>query len=83
MLGTRADAGRRLPERIVYRHTLINGEPGLLRYIDGNLEAAMALATDGERIVGIYTVRNPDKLAHIAQRLAPQKAVTNVGDATS
>jgi RNA polymerase sigma-70 factor, ECF subfamily len=62
--------GRRLHGQIAYRYALINGEPGLLRYIDGKLEAAMAFATDGERIVGIYTVRNPDKLANIAQHLA-------------
>jgi RNA polymerase sigma-70 factor (ECF subfamily) len=44
----------------------INGEPGLLRYIDGQLESAQAFVTDGERIVAIYAVRNPDKLARIA-----------------
>jgi RNA polymerase sigma-70 factor (ECF subfamily) len=58
---------RRLGSATVYRHALINGQPGLLRYIDGKLESAMAFATDGERIVGIYAVRNPDKLAHIPQ----------------
>jgi RNA polymerase sigma-70 factor (ECF subfamily) len=34
--------------------------------VDGALESAQAFATDGERIVGIYVVRNPDKLARIA-----------------
>jgi RNA polymerase sigma-70 factor (ECF subfamily) len=61
--------GRRNGPKLVYRHALINGEPGLLRYIDGKLESAMALATDGERIVGIYAIRNPDKLTGVAQRL--------------
>lgn len=60
--------GRRLGET-AYRQTLINGEPGLLRYVDGKLESAMALATDGERIVGIYAVRNPDKLTRVPQSL--------------
>ncbi|HEX7681949.1 MAG TPA: RNA polymerase sigma-70 factor [Trinickia sp.] len=59
--------GRRWGAQAVYRHALINGEPGFLRYVDGKLESAMAIATDGERIVGIYAVRNPDKLAHIPQ----------------
>jgi hypothetical protein len=27
------------------------------------------MVTDGERIVSIYVVRNPDKLAHIAPAL--------------
>jgi RNA polymerase sigma-70 factor, ECF subfamily len=52
--------------RVAYRLAWINGEPGLLRYIDGALESAQAFVTDGERIVAIYVVRNPDKLAGIA-----------------
>lgn len=63
--------GRRFGDQTVYRHALINGEPGFLRYVDGKLESAMALATDGERVLGIYAVRNPDKLTGIAQSLAP------------
>lgn len=56
----------RLGDRIEYRLATVNGEPGLLRYIDGRLESAMAVETDGERIVTLYAVRNPDKLARIA-----------------
>jgi RNA polymerase sigma-70 factor (ECF subfamily) len=51
---------------IEYRAAIVNGEPGLLRFVDGQLESAQGFATDGERITGIYVVRNPDKLAHIA-----------------
>ena len=51
---------------VAYRSVLINGEAGLLRYVDGRLESAQAFATDGQRILGIYAVRNPDKLAGIA-----------------
>jgi RNA polymerase sigma-70 factor (ECF subfamily) len=50
---------------IAYRPALVNGEPGLLRFVDGQLESAQGFATDGQRITGIYVVRNPDKLAHI------------------
>lgn len=60
---------RRQSERIVYRTAFINGQLGLLRYIDGKLESAQALATDGERITGIYAVRNPDKLAGLPEFL--------------
>ncbi|EJE51140.1 RNA polymerase sigma-70 factor, TIGR02957 family [Acidovorax sp. CF316] len=56
---------RRMAEQVVYRTVLINGEPGLLRYIDGRLESAQAIVTDGERIVAIYAIRNPDKLTGI------------------
>lgn len=58
---------RLLPEQIDYRPAMLNGEPGLLRYIDGQLESAQAFVTDGEQIVAIYTVRNPDKLAGISR----------------
>lgn len=57
---------RRMPEQVVYRMAQVNGEPGLLRYVDGQLESAQAFVTDGERILAIYVVRNPDKLAGIA-----------------
>ncbi len=55
----------RLGARLQYRIATINGEPGLLRYVDGHLESANAVVTDGERIVAIYAVRNPDKLANV------------------
>ena len=57
--------GKRTENHAVYRIAQINGEPGLLRFFDGRLESAQAFVTDGERIVSIYTVRNPDKLARI------------------
>ncbi|MET3493801.1 RNA polymerase sigma-70 factor [Variovorax boronicumulans] len=45
----------------------INGEPGLLRFIDGELESAQTFEIEDERIVRIRVQRNPDKLARIAQ----------------
>ena len=57
---------RRLGEQIRYRQVLVNGEPGLLRYVGGQLESAQSFVMDGERIVAVYVVRNPDKLAGIA-----------------
>ena len=56
---------KRLADQVVYRIAQINGEPGLLRYIGGRLESAQAVVTDGERIVAIYAVRNPDKLTGV------------------
>jgi RNA polymerase sigma-70 factor (ECF subfamily) len=60
----------RLGDQVSYRLALVNGEPGLLRYVDGRLESAQAFVTDGGRIHAIYTVRNPDKLAAIPAALA-------------
>lgn len=60
---------RRARQQVAYRMARVNGEAGLLRYFDGRLESAQAFATDGERIVAVYVVRNPDKLAHIPATL--------------
>lgn len=57
---------KRMGAQIRYCAATINGEPGLLRYVDGVLESAQAFAFDGGRIAVIYSVRNPDKLARIA-----------------
>ena len=48
----------------------LNGQWGLLRFIEGALESAQSYETDGERIVRIHVQRNPDKLARIAAQHA-------------
>jgi RNA polymerase sigma-70 factor, ECF subfamily len=60
----------RLGDQLVYRMALVNGEPGLLRYLNGRLESVFSCPTDGERIIGIYAIRNPDKLAGVTNSLA-------------
>lgn len=57
---------RKFPGQFAYGLADINGEPGLLRYLDGKLESAQAFVIDGTRIRAIYVVRNPDKLKGIA-----------------
>ena len=44
----------------------LNGQWGLLRFIDGRLESAQSLETDGQRIIRIHTQRNPEKLQGLA-----------------
>ncbi|HSD40016.1 MAG TPA: RNA polymerase sigma factor SigJ [Rhodocyclaceae bacterium] len=56
---------RRFGEHFSYQHALINGEPGLLRYLDGKLDAVFTLITDGEKVLACYCLRNPDKLANV------------------
>jgi len=56
---------KHLGDRLRYELVWVNGEPGLLRFIDGALESVLALQTDGERIVAVRSVRNPDKLAQV------------------
>jgi RNA polymerase sigma-70 factor (ECF subfamily) len=60
-----AGLSRKFAGRFVYRLTEINGEPGLLRYLDGQLESAQSFVMDGTQICEIYIVRNPDKLPDI------------------
>ncbi|NYE62307.1 RNA polymerase sigma-70 factor (ECF subfamily) [Duganella sp. 1224] len=53
------------PRQVSYRLARVNGEPGLLRYVDGALESAQSFLIDGDRIVAVFIVRNPDKLAGV------------------
>jgi RNA polymerase sigma-70 factor (ECF subfamily) len=55
------------PGKVVYRQAMVNGEPGLLRYVGGKLESAQAFMIDAGRIVAVFVMRNPDKLASIPQ----------------
>jgi len=56
---------RRFPGSVRTELALINGEWGVLRYIDGKLESAQSIQTDGERITLIQAQRNPDKLVRV------------------
>ena len=57
------------PGRVAYRPALVNGEPGLLRYVDGRIESAQSFIVDGGRIVAAFVIRNPDKLAGAPQTI--------------
>ncbi|MBS0452965.1 MAG: RNA polymerase sigma-70 factor [Proteobacteria bacterium] len=43
----------------------VNGVPGLLRYVDGELESVQSFETDGQHILRIHSQRNPDKLLRV------------------
>jgi RNA polymerase sigma-70 factor (ECF subfamily) len=49
-------------ERLALRKIVVNGETGVALLVDGRLLSVMSLATDGRRILGVYSVLNPDKL---------------------
>ncbi|MFA9216891.1 MAG: RNA polymerase sigma-70 factor [Sphingomonadaceae bacterium] len=55
------------PGQVVYRMATINGEAGLLRYIDGKIESAQAFIVDDGLIVAAFILRNPDKLTGVPQ----------------
>jgi RNA polymerase sigma-70 factor (ECF subfamily) len=55
------------PSDVVYLPATVNGEPGLLRYVEGKLESAQSFVVDDGRIVAVFIMRNPDKLAALPQ----------------
>ena len=56
VLGTHAD-------RFAFEMTAVNGEPALALWAEGKLFSIITVRTDGVRILDVYTVLNPDKLA--------------------
>lgn len=48
-----------------YRLGHMNGEPVLIMYNDGRPFAVNYCETDGERILAMYRVMNPDKLGEV------------------
>lgn len=53
---------RRLGDRLTYSMAMVNGVPGLVRYLDGEVETVFSIVTSPEGIRAVYAVRNPDKL---------------------
>lgn len=45
---------------------LINGDPGVITYLDDEIDFAAAFEVDNGKITAIWLIRNPDKLTHIA-----------------
>jgi RNA polymerase sigma-70 factor (ECF subfamily) len=60
------------PSQVVYRQALINGAPGLLRYVGGKIESAQSFIIDAGQIIAVFIIRNPDKLTMVPQFLAPE-----------
>lgn len=59
----------KFPAQVAYRQARVNGEPGLLRYVDGKLESAQSFRIEDGRIAAVFIVRNPDKLAGVPQTI--------------
>jgi RNA polymerase sigma-70 factor (ECF subfamily) len=54
-----------LPEGAIIRAAAINGLPGLVVYAPNGAVQTVAFEIVDERIRGIYTVGNPEKLSHV------------------
>ena len=52
----------RAPSDMTFLERTVNGQPGLVVQQDGAIASVLAFHVAGDRIKGIWTVRNPDKL---------------------
>ena len=58
--------GRHFSHGLAFEPTSANGEPALALRLEGRLISIIAVRTDGARILDVYSVLNPDKLATAA-----------------
>ena len=49
-------------EDIEFRDVVVNGEAGVAAFVQGQLLSVISILTDGQRILGVYSILNPDKL---------------------
>ncbi|MFI6482888.1 RNA polymerase sigma-70 factor [Nonomuraea sp. NPDC050663] len=48
----------------------INGAPGLLVRVDGEIDGVVAARVENGLVTGVYHVRNPEKLSHVGRETA-------------
>ncbi len=62
-----------------FRHTVerINGGPGLVIYMNGEVEQTMSIDVADDRISAIYMVRNPEKLRSLGKLLVPSGGISH------
>jgi RNA polymerase sigma-70 factor (ECF subfamily) len=70
MLGVLRPAG----EYLELRRISVNREPGVALLVAGRLVSVISLATDGTRILAVYSVLNPEKLRGVTIGGAPSRA---------
>jgi len=56
---------RLVPRSLVRKLAQINGEPGLINYLNGQPHSVLTITSQDNRISEIYIVTNPDKLRHL------------------
>jgi RNA polymerase sigma-70 factor, ECF subfamily len=57
--------GSVVPKNLVTRMARINGEPGIVSYLNGKPFSALSLEISRGRVQAVYVVTNPEKLAHL------------------
>jgi len=56
-----------LPKDLVFRLAHVNGEPGMVGYLNGKPFSVLTIDADESQIRSIYIVTNPEKLSHLPQ----------------
>jgi RNA polymerase sigma-70 factor (ECF subfamily) len=62
---------RRNLARITFVPVTVNDEAGLAARIDDQLLSVITIRTDGQKILGVYSILNPDKLPVTSVPAAP------------
>jgi len=63
--GRLLDGTRALPKNVVIRKATINGEPGLISYVEGRPCSVLVVDVRRDRIQGVYIINDRDKLSHL------------------
>jgi RNA polymerase sigma-70 factor, ECF subfamily len=61
-----------VPANLIRRPAVVNGEPGLVNYLQGKPHSVITIQTVEGRIRTIYVVTNPEKLRHIPDLPEPR-----------
>ena len=56
--------------RMTAQPTTVNGWPGLLLRLDGDVDSVMTVRVEDWLVTAIYTVRNPEKLSRVLEQVA-------------
>ncbi|HVW68826.1 MAG TPA: RNA polymerase sigma-70 factor [Steroidobacteraceae bacterium] len=62
VLGVLGSDAKRFGRERLFLPVTVNDEPGLAVHFDGRLYSVISVRTDGERILDVFIVLNPDKL---------------------
>ncbi|SNS11674.1 RNA polymerase sigma-70 factor [Actinomadura mexicana] len=59
----------RVPSSVTVDQAMVNGSPALVMRLDGELDGVLAARVEGDRITGLYYVRNPEKLTRVESEI--------------
>ena len=62
-----------MPKNLVFRLAQVNGEPGIVSYLEGKPYSVLTLVAGEGQIQTIYVLTNPEKLAHVPDLLGDHR----------